>query len=125
MELPFFPPSGGEAGHFSYNRFHRAASLLAPHQRDRTEGTIAITAFGDLHIGTMGFSETEAWRVCVIQVGRFANPEPLLPFLRRQQVPADFRNLSELTGSNHRVEFRQLLEQVSLISLRQTTGGNQ
>src|SRR4029078_10075806 len=55
----------------------------------------------------------------------FADPEPLLPLFRRQQIPANLRDLSELTGSNHPVEFRQLLEQVSLISLRQTTGGNQ
>ena len=73
----------------------------------------------------MGFPETEARRVCVVEIRRLADPEPLLPFLWRQQVPANLRDFSELTGPYHAVEFRQLLEEVALIPLRQTACGNQ
>jgi hypothetical protein len=65
----------------------------------------------------MSLPETETWRVCVVQIWRLADPEPLLPFLRRQQIPANLRDLPELTGPHHSVEFRQLPEEVSLIPL--------
>ncbi len=124
-EVDFFHAFSGEARGFGDDRFHRAASLFAPHQGDRAERAIAVAAFGDFYIGAMGLSETEARGVRLVQIGGLADPEPLLPLLWRQQVPANFRDLPELPGPHHAVEFRQLLEEVPLIPLRQTAGGNQ
>ncbi len=45
--------------------------------------------------------------------------------LGRQQIAADAGDLPELSGADDTVEFRQLLEQIALVALGQTTGGNQ
>ena len=52
---------------FRHNRFNRTAPLLASHERDRAEGTIPITAFGNFQIGAMRESQADARSLSVIQ----------------------------------------------------------
>ena len=124
-EVELFHAFAGEAFRFGNNRFDRSAPLFPAHDGNGAEGAIPVTPFGDLHIGTMRFAESQARGVRVVEIRRFADPQPLLAFAGREEVATDFRDLSEFAGAHHAVQFRQLFQQVSLIALGETACGNQ
>ncbi len=73
----------------------------------------------------MRLSEPQARGVRVVEIGRLADPEPLLPLLGSQEIPADAGDVPEFAGSYHAVQFRQFFQKIALIALRQAAGGNE
>ncbi len=92
-----------------HDRVDRAASLLAPHDRNGAERTVAVTAFGNFEVGAVGRPQPDARRLGIVQVGWLAEPDTLLTGFGSQEAAANLGDTTELARTDHPIQFREFL----------------
>ncbi len=110
---------------FADDRIARTAPILAAQRRDDAEGTFVVAAYRDFHVGVKARRGKQAWRLCVVNVGRQRQPMRRAGIGRRVCGPAQGRPRAvegeaasrprqsrrrspHLPGPEHRVDFRDL-----------------